>query len=70
MITRDLFEMQEEITYYINNDCINCGLCVKECPENCIDVYKKPAVSDQSKCQHCGSCAEVCPPGAIRDWDE
>ena len=57
--------MQEEITYYINNDCINCGLCVKECPEN-----KKPAVIDQSKCQHCGSCAEVCPPGAIRDWDE
>lgn len=70
MITRELFEMQEEITYYINNDCINCGLCVKECPENCIDVYKKPAVIDQSKCQHCGSCAEVCPPGAIRDWDE
>ena len=70
MITRELFEMQEEITYYINNDCINCGLCVKECPENCIDVYKKPAVIDQNKCQHCGSCAEVCPPGAIRDWDE
>ena len=70
MITRELFEKQEEITYYINNDCINCGLCVKECPENCIDVYKKPAVIDQSKCQHCGSCAEVCPPGAIRDWDE
>ena len=70
MITRELFEIQEEITYYINNDCINCGLCVKECPENCIDVYKKPAVIDQSKCQHCGSCAEVCPPGAIRDWDE
>ena len=70
MITRELFEMQEEITYYINNDCINCGLCVKECPENCIDVYKKPAVIDQSKCQHCGSCVEVCPPGAIRDWDE
>ena len=70
MITKELFEMQEEITYYINNDCINCGLCVKECPENCIDVYKKPAVIDQSKCQHCGSCAEVCPPGAIRDWDE
>ena len=70
MITGELSEMQEEITYYINNDCINCGLCVKECPENCIDVYKKPAVIDQSKCQHCGSCAEVCPPGAIRDWDE
>ena len=70
MSIRELFEMQEEITYYINNDCINCGLCVKECPENCIDVYKKPAVIDQSKCQHCGSCAEVCPPGAIRDWDE
>ena len=70
MITRELFEMLEEITYYINNDCINCGLCVKECPENCIDVYKKPAVIDQNKCQHCGSCAEVCPPGAIRDWDE
>lgn len=37
--------MTEEITYYINTDCINCGLCVKACPEHCIDVYKKPAVS-------------------------
>lgn len=62
--------MTEEITYYINTDCINCGLCVKACPEYCIDVYKKPAVIDQSKCRHCGACAEVCPPGAIRDWDE
>lgn len=42
--------MTEEITYYINTDCINCGLCVKACPEHCIDVYKKPAVIDQSKC--------------------
>ena len=56
--------MTEEITYYINTDCINCGLCVKACPEHCIDVYKKPAVIDQSKCRHCGACAEVCPPGA------
>ena len=55
--------MTEEITYYINTDCINCGLCVKACPEHCIDVYKKPAVIDQSKCRHCGACAEVCPPG-------
>ena len=51
--------MTEEITYYINTDCINCGLCVKACPEHCIDVYKKPAVIDQSKCRHCGACAEV-----------
>ena len=62
--------MGEEIIYYINNDCINCGLCVKECPEKCIDVYKKPAIIDQDKCRHCGACAKVCPPGAIRDWDE
>lgn len=62
--------MTEKITYYINADCINCGLCVKTCPEHCIDVYKKPAFIDQNKCRHCGACAEVCPPGAIRDWDE
>ena len=37
--------MTEKITYYINTDCINCGLCVKVCPEHCIDVYKKPALS-------------------------
>lgn len=37
--------MTEKITYYINTDCINCGLCVKVCPEHCIDVYKNRHLS-------------------------
>lgn len=56
--------------------CTACGLCMKACPSECIDLdgmkregEKKKSVSryelDFTKCSLCGSCVEICPSDAI-----
>jgi ferredoxin len=41
--------------------CIKCGLCVKNCPEQCISLNTNIPVVDLSKCTSCGTCTEKCP---------
>ena len=46
------------------DECIDCGVCIPECPVDAIsegDIY----VIDPEICTDCGSCAEVCPTEAI-----
>lgn len=56
--------------------CTACGLCVRACPSNSLEVdglkregEKKKSVSkyvlDFTTCSLCGSCVEVCPSDAI-----
>ena len=52
------------MTYIINDECISCGACEPECPENAISEGDGKYVIDAAKCKDCGSCAEVCPVGA------
>ncbi|MBN1129386.1 MAG: electron transfer flavoprotein subunit alpha [Chitinispirillaceae bacterium] len=40
--------------------CIGCGLCVKACAVNAIDIVDKKAVIDLSKCTLCAACIEAC----------
>ena len=52
------------MAYVITEDCVACGTCAGECPEEAIsvgDIY----VIDPDKCLSCGSCADACPTGAI-----
>ncbi|NPD81247.1 4Fe-4S dicluster domain-containing protein [Palleniella muris] len=52
------------MAYVISNDCIACGTCISECPQEAIsegDIYS----IDPEKCVDCGSCADVCPNEAI-----
>ena len=52
--------------YVINkDDCIQCGACESECPENAIVDSNGEYVIDASLCKDCGSCADVCPNSAI-----
>lgn len=57
------------LTYEIVDEkCISCGLCAKNCPVNAIAGSKKdkiPFVVDQDKCIKCGVCFEKCPVDAI-----
>jgi Na+-translocating ferredoxin:NAD+ oxidoreductase RNF subunit RnfB len=41
--------------------CIKCGLCVKQCPKQCIDISTHVPVVDLTKCDSCGTCVEKCP---------
>jgi NADH-quinone oxidoreductase subunit I len=56
--------------------CTACGLCVRACPSDCLEVdgakregEKKKSVTeyrlDFTKCSLCGSCVESCPSDAI-----
>lgn len=53
------------MTYKIDeNECIACGACAAECPEEAISEQGGVYVIDAAKCQDCGNCADVCPVGA------
>lgn len=54
-------------TAFINTDkCIQCGICVRECPGKIITKEKGefPHI-DENKCIGCGLCHSVCPMQAI-----
>ncbi len=58
--------MQEEeiVSYRITEECIICGACLPECPEQAITEGADRYIIDPEKCSDCGNCAEVCPVGA------
>ncbi len=43
-------------------NCIECGLCIKNCPVNAIS---EDFIVDNSICTRCNSCIEVCPKNTI-----
>jgi Na+-translocating ferredoxin:NAD+ oxidoreductase RNF subunit RnfB len=46
--------------------CIKCGICVKNCPEQCIALEDGIPVIDYSKCTVCGTCGQKCPTKVIQ----
>lgn len=49
-----------------NNKCINCGLCVKDCPANIIEIRDEiPVITNEDTCLKCQHCLAICPTGAI-----
>jgi len=55
------------MAYYITEDCINCGACEPECPNEAISEGEAIYIIDPDKCTECvgayqsSRCAEVCP---------
>ncbi|MDD4541610.1 MAG: NADH-ubiquinone oxidoreductase-F iron-sulfur binding region domain-containing protein [Eubacteriales bacterium] len=57
---------KELITFFIEDDCIGCTRCARECPVNCISGEVKGLhVIDQHACIKCGNCHDVCPVDCI-----
>ncbi len=53
------------MAHKITEECINCGACIDECPEDAITEGEEISVIDPEKCTDCESCVEVCPTEAI-----
>ncbi|MBR1757910.1 MAG: 4Fe-4S binding protein [Lachnospiraceae bacterium] len=49
---------------WIEDACINCGLCEKVCREGAIQIENGKVVLSQEKCNYCGRCAFSCPTDA------
>ena len=55
------------MAYKITDDCISCGACESECPNNAISEGETTYVIDPDKCTECvgafdsSQCADVCP---------
>lgn len=48
-----------QLAYY-EEKCVNCGNCVKHCPENAHTMKRNIHFFDRQKCTACGKCVEMC----------
>jgi 2-oxoisovalerate ferredoxin oxidoreductase delta subunit len=46
-------------------DCIQCGICWKFCPDMSIEIRDEWPVVNYDYCKGCGICAEECPSKCI-----
>ena len=53
------------MAYVISDECVACGTCAGECPEEAISAGDGKYVIDADTCVECGTCAGVCPTEAI-----
>lgn len=52
-------------SFSVDDNCIKCGICVKNCPENNINFGKDKNIKFSNKCMLCCRCIHNCPKNAI-----
>lgn len=52
-------------SFSVDDSCIKCGICVKNCPENNINFDKDKNIKFSNKCMLCCRCIHNCPKNAI-----
>jgi ferredoxin len=53
------------MAYKITDDCLVCGACIDECPNEAISEGDDIYVIDAAKCDDCATCVDSCPSEAI-----
>lgn len=49
---------------YFQERCTACGICLKRCPEEAIEIKDNTVFVDENKCTICGKCTDFCPNNA------
>ncbi|CAL6039931.1 Nitroreductase_Fd-NR2 [Hexamita inflata] len=49
----------------IQDECIQCQMCVAECPSQCLSLQDGQIAFNAKSCISCGHCFAICPKGAI-----
>lgn len=60
-----ILERIGKMTHVITDECIVCGSCEAECPQDAISMGEEHFEIDPAKCIDDGACVEVCPVDAI-----
>lgn len=66
-IIDSIFFRRQWMAYKITEECINCGACEPECPNQAISAGDEIYIIDPNKCTECvghfdeSQCAAVCP---------
>jgi ferredoxin len=56
---------ENHMAYKITDECLACGACVDECPNEAISEDDPIYIIDAEKCDDCATCVESCPSEAI-----
>jgi polyferredoxin len=51
-----------------STDCINCGMCTRQCPVEAIDKVEERLVISNYHCIQCDRCSDVCNKNAVVDF--
>ena len=62
----DATEIEYGIVTFDNEKCTGCGLCVRACPANTLEMAdKKARMKTPLECMACSDCTAICPEDAI-----
>jgi pyruvate formate lyase activating enzyme len=49
---------------FFKEKCTGCGMCLKRCPQNALDLVEGYPVTSEINCTLCGKCSDFCPSSA------
>ena len=62
----DSSQIEMGLVQFEPDKCNGCGLCVKACPADTINLQNKKAkLADHVECMACGDCVAICPEKVI-----